>query len=119
MAFTCLCMWSQKPPETVSEIMNLKFFFSWGSTPRPPNLCSHCCTTVVQENFSIEKFWDTQWYPKSKYSKYVLHRIIKATKYLQSEKIAQTLAHTAHDRNPESVTTYSYNYLIGVRYDLL
>ena len=43
MAFTCLCMWSQKPPETVSEIMNFKFFFPGGVPPDP----LICVVTVV------------------------------------------------------------------------
>ena len=38
IALICLHMWSQKPPETLSDIINSSSKFSWGSTPRPPLL---------------------------------------------------------------------------------
>ena len=31
-------MWSQEPPETVSEVVNLKMFLGGGHAPRPPRL---------------------------------------------------------------------------------
>ena len=41
-------MWSQKPPETLSDIINFKF--SWGSTPRPPYWSSYCCFKLPSLN---------------------------------------------------------------------